>query len=177
VPITIFSSWRGLVSAVFSPLFLLVLGGYTLQRVGVRLLPIVITVAGAILALVVLLDYPRRSQFSASGVERICLLRRQVITWDGIGAIQRTRPERPTRKLRPSVDATGRNPLPSMLGGLVAVVGRRKYLLVNQVEGPGEYDELASALKEWGVSTPLRAARPPESASPSYLYRRRRIDG
>ncbi|HLF42418.1 MAG TPA: hypothetical protein VJA46_02690 [Acidimicrobiia bacterium] len=63
--------------------------------------------------------------------------------------------------------------MPRTFGGLVAVVGRRRYLLVNQVEGPGEYDELAAAVKKWSAATLLRAARPPESASPSYLYRRR----
>jgi hypothetical protein len=174
MPITIYSSWGGLISAAFTPLVLLLLGGYTVDRVGTRPLPIVVTVAGAILALVVLLDYPRRSQFSASGVERICLLRRHLIPWDRISAIQRTRPERPPRRLRPSTVNADWTPGPRGLGGLVAAVGRRRYLLVNQVEGPGEYDELVAALKNWSVPTPLRAARPPESAPPSYLYRRRK---
>jgi hypothetical protein len=124
-------------------------------------------VAGAIVAIVVV-DYPVATEFSATGVVRRCPLRRQHLAWDRVEMLTRSAGATLLRRDRASVDRVGED------GGLVAVVGRRRYLLVNVAESRDECAVVRGRLDAWGVPTRWRAGPPPEHQPPTWMYRRRR---
>lgn len=176
-----FSSWRGILSAFFSPAFLLLIGIYGLSNGGFRFIPTFAFGLGLFLALVVVLDYPLKSRFGPEGIDRICLLRVHHIGWSRVRAISRSPGSTWAQIRRPGFFRSGGAPThqererrPAAFGGLAAQVGnRRRYLLANQVEGRQEFDELVRKLPFWSTTTYMRAQRPPESATPSSLYRRK----
>ncbi|MFQ5948627.1 MAG: hypothetical protein ACE5KX_07195 [Acidimicrobiia bacterium] len=173
--ITIYSSWRGLIAAGFSPAFLVGWGGYGVIVGGPRPFPLVLITLGALIGAVSLFDYPRKTRFTPEGVERICLLRRHRIPWKAISSLERARGSRPRRRRRFLAGDVEREPRLSTFGGLVAVSGRRRhYLLVNQCESREEYDKLIAKVGEWSPQTFIRATQPPDTAPPSDLYRRTR---
>lgn len=164
--ITIHSSWRGIVGSYLGAFALLIGGIASFIAVGLRVLPAILLLAGVVAVAGMLLDYPIASRFDARGVERRPVLRRQRLTWDRIDRITRS---------RPSIRASLRQLSP---GGLVAVVGRRRYLLVDRVESPAEFDRLEDLVKEFTEHERLDdVVRPGADVSPTWLYRRRRWRG
>lgn len=164
--ITIHSSWRGIIGSYAGALLLLVGGIVAVTAAGWRVLPVAILAFGAAATLGMLFDYPIASRFDARGVERRPVLRRHVLAWDRIDRITRS---------RPSVRASLRQLNP---GGLVAVVGRRKYLLVDRIESPSEFDRLEDVVKAVTAHERLDdVVRPGSGVAPTWLYRRRRWRG
>ncbi len=164
--ITIHSSWRGIIGSFAGAVLVLVAGIFAVAAAGVRAWPILILVVGTVMMAGVLLDYPIASRFDVRGVERRPVLRRQLLRWDRIDRITRSRPS-----LRASLRQL--NP-----GGLVAVVGRRKYLLVDRIESPAEYDRLQDVVSAITEHERLDdVVRPSPDVAPTWLYRRRRWRG
>ncbi len=171
---TIYSTWRGLINALASPALLMAVGGLGVATAGPTWPPLVILTIGFVLGLISLFDYPRQSHFTAQGIERICYLRRHLIPWDRVTALERSRVLPPRRRPTWLGGDPDSEPRPGTYGGLVANTGGRgRHLLVNHVESRREFDELVAALSEWSPATFVRAKPPPESAVPSDLYRRK----
>lgn len=164
--LTIHSSWRGLVGSYAGALIVFAAGCVAVAAGGTTVFATVLFLVGLILLLGVLFDYPVASTFDARGVTRRPLLRRQLLGWDRIDRLTRS---------RPSVRLSARRMTP---GGLVAVVGKRKYLLVDRVESPGEFDALgdlvAAATDHERLDDVLR---PDTEVPPTWLYRRKRWHG
>jgi hypothetical protein len=136
-------------------------GGWAMVASDCRVLPTVIAGVGVVLLLVALLDYPVASTFDVEGVQRRMVLRRQRLVWSRVAQLTRTRP------------ALVRGPRPLRPGGLTAVVGRRRYLLVDQVESLAEYDALMSLLAPLDDELALALVnRPPDATMPTWTYRR-----
>lgn len=166
----LYTSWRGLLGAWFTPIVLLGLGGAALWEGGWRGFPALLLVMGAALSAVALLDYPYRVTVSATGIARHTVLRDQVLRWDGLVALERTRPAT-TTVMR---NMTERGSDLQVSGGLVARgPGRRRWLLTDRVESRLEYDRLDALLRDLGAPVELGAARPHAEATPTFLYRRR----
>ena len=165
-----YSSLRGLGSAVFSPVVLVGLGGAGVQG-GWRWFPGLLLIVGLVLAAGLLIDFPRHTRFGSEGIVRVCALRRQHIPWSDTVAIERA-PASTTDRVR-SLRENKQRPIPS--GGLVATgTGRRRWLLTDRAESTTEYDALSALLAEQQAVTVLRAGRPRDENPPTTLYRRRR---
>lgn len=157
------SSWSGIVlsasGAALLALLTVVLATEGVSGWVIAVLGLLTVGAGA----VVLLDLPLASTFTADGVTRRAMLRRHHLPWDGINRLTRHRSGvRGTRLDQPR-------------GGLVAVSGRRRYTLVDRMEGALEFDELLAILGSRAELLGLGSvARPPDGRSPTWMYRRRR---
>jgi hypothetical protein len=160
--VTLHGSWRGIVTSYAGAAIVLVAGALVVASVGFRVLPTLVLVVGLVFTLIVLFDYPIAVTFDAEGLTRRTLLRRQRMRWSGIDQLSRS---------RPGVVAGFRK---LAHGGLVAVVGRRRYMLVDRCESPDEYAELERILDPVDVCILERVPRPHPSASPTWLYRRAR---
>lgn len=150
------SSWF-LVSAIFTPAVLVVLGSWGLLRAGeLRVFPALLLGLGLVLLLIIAVDLPYRAEVNRDGVDRICPLRRQRVPWDDVIAISRTRVDRGGQRLLGRAVARG----PSKVGGLVLLVGpkRRRYLLTDRQERPDQFDRLQQAVRLWAPGVPLPAA-------------------
>ena len=162
--VTLHSSWRGIATTVGGGSTLLALGVLGFVAGGVNVIPIVLFVAGAVFVLITLFDYPIRATFSADGVERKAVLRRQRLAWEDVRELSRLRPRRagPWR--------------PPAMGGLLAHVGRRRYLLVDQLESPLEFDAVVAVVGEETAErlTLDTMSRPPDDTNPTWIYRRSR---
>jgi hypothetical protein len=164
--VTVHSSWRGLIGGFVGAGVIAVGGTAGVASVGLRPLPVIIAVVGWALLAVMAVDFPVASTFSATGVERRMLLRRQRLVWRPGDALSRTAPRIiwADRRLEH--------------GGLTLVRGKRRYLLADRPESGTEYDALVETVevdgttgREVGAS---RLPRPAESIPPTWLYRRRR---
>lgn len=171
------SSLRGIAAAFSTPVLLGGLGGWVLATRGLHPVPLGLVVLATVLAAVVLADYPLSSRFAADGIERRCPLRRHHLAWDGIDALQRAAGSRLRRRLVPVAGedegAGPRRRLVASPGGLVAVRGRRRYLLVDQPESPEEHDVLLALVAAAAPGVAVVAPRPPAGVPPTWLYRRR----
>jgi hypothetical protein len=172
--VVIHASWRGLLNASLSPVLLLLLGGGALWSAGtLRLVPILLVGLGVALGAIVAADFPRHSVFHRHGVTRRCLLRSELLPWSRIVAIERTAPSAAGRLRDLGGDRRAQPKHGS--GGLVARgPGRTRWLLTDRVEGAAEHDRVCDLLRRLDVPTVMRADRPSEETSPSYLYRRKR---
>ena len=158
---TLHASWRGVVTSCAGALVVLTAGALVVASVGFRVLPSLVLVAGAAFTLIVLFDYPIAATFDADGVTRRMLLRRHRMPWSRVDQLSRSRPGFVgSRKLSHA--------------GLVAVVGRRRYMLVDRCESPDEFAELERILDPVDVSILDSVPRPHEAAPPTWLYRRAR---
>lgn len=160
--VTLHTSWRGIVTSAAGAFIVLVAGVLVVAAVGFRVLPTLVLVAGVIATLIVLFDYPIAVTFDADGLTRRTLLRHQRMQWSGVDQLSRSRPGivAGVRKLAH--------------GGLVAVVGRRRYMLVDRCESPDEFAELERILDPIDAGILERVPRPHLAASPTWLYRRAR---
>jgi hypothetical protein len=160
--VTLHTSWRGIVTSAAGAFIVLLAGVLVVAAAGFRVLPTLVLVAGVAATLIVLFDYPIAVTFDADGLTRRTLLRRQRIRWSAIDQLSRS---------RPSFVAGIRN---LAHGGLVAVVGRRRYMLVDRCESPDEFAELERILDPIDDSILERVPRPHPAATPTWLYRRAR---
>jgi len=160
--VTVHSSWRGIASGLIGSSALLALGLAGLAAGG-GITANVVTIAGVLLLSAVLLDLPVACRLDTDGVQRRMILRRQRLPWTRITAISRG---------RPSLSARRRDLAP---GPLVALVGRRRYLLVDQSESLHEYEDLLDVLRAVGRHDDIEALLPPaDGRVPTWTYRRRR---
>lgn len=156
------SSWRGRLSALLTPTLVLGFGGIGIGGVGVRLWPLLVLGLGAVLLIVVLVDYPFCAVFGRECVERRCLVRTERLAWSRIGLLGR--PAYSGRFGRLGRSTTG----------LVAAVGRRRYLLTDRMESRAEHQALLRLMGEWATETPVEASLPPDDWPPTWLYKKRR---
>lgn len=128
-------------------------GGWGVASAGVTLM-------GVALVAVALFDYPVATTFDADGVTRRMVLRRHHLAWSSIDQLSRTRPGlmRNLRKLAH--------------GGLVAVRGRRRYLLVDQCESLDEFGAVVRHAVYDGVDLAAGVPVPPDATLPTWLHRR-----
>lgn len=160
--VTLHSSWRGIVLSAVGAGFVLLVGVGLLFGRGPGVMSVALTVVGVVSVAVVLFDYPVASRLTPGYVERRALLRRHRLDWDRVDQLTRTRPSLSgIRSLRP--------------GGLVAKVGRRKYLLVDQCESLAELDRVQAVLGDrceaLGVDD---LVLPHAETDPTWTYRRSR---
>lgn len=151
------------------PVVLVALALFAMSRRGVSVVAVVIAVIAVGLLAVLLFDYPVATRFDREGVQRRMPLRRHLIRWADIRQFSRTR----GRVFSPARFSS--NPeMRANRGGLVAVVGRRRYLLVDQPEARDEFDRLTRLLDEVAPDLVDEDLLPPPDAVPTFLYRRRR---
>ena len=158
--ITLHSSWRGIVLNFSGALLVLAAGLWAVAGGGVNVISVIILLMGAALVAVVLFDYPVASTFSADGVVRRTMLRHQHIDWGRIDQLSRTRP-----KLLASFRKIGH-------GGLVAVIGKRRYLLVDHCESRDEFKELERITGDRAEEIGLdEVPRPAKGTAPTWVHR------
>ncbi|MGA1034316.1 MAG: hypothetical protein ACO3VI_03290 [Ilumatobacteraceae bacterium] len=164
--ITLHSSWWGIVSGVISSSVLCALGAWAVASVGFKAVPTVILILGVALAVVVFFDLPLASRIDEIGVERRALLRRHRLGWERVRAVSRGRPAVSIRKR--SLDP----------GPLVAVVGRRRYMVIDQTESLEEYQRIIEILRGLGRDDDAELLLPPpEQRPPTWTYRRSHWQG
>lgn len=159
--ITLHSSWRGVVGSFAGATLLAVIGLSVLASNGLTVVSGLLTFVGVGVLFGVAFDYPIASTFDGDGVVRRALLRRHRMRWDEVRQLTRA---------RPGVVAGMRGLVP---GGLVALVGRRRYLLVDQTESGAEYDQLEELLGDLAEALSIDTLRrPPDTVNPTWVYRR-----
>jgi hypothetical protein len=164
--ITLHSSWWGIGSGVISSTVLCTLGGWAVSSVGFKTVPTVLLIIGVVLGAVVFFDLPIAARFDATGIERRALLRRHRLGWDRVRAVSRGRPA--VRIRNRSLDP----------GPLVAVVGRRRYMVIDQTESLEEYQRVIEILRQLGREDDVELLLPPpEQRSPTWTYRRSHWQG
>lgn len=161
--LTLHSSWWGITSGMVSSSVLVALGGWGVLSVGFNWIPTVLLAVGVLLLAVVVFDLPVASRVTLEGIERRALARRHHLRWDGIRALSRGRPAMRlrNRQLDP--------------GPLVAVVGRRRYMVIDQTESLEEYQQLIALLTHLERHDDIELLlAPPERRPPTWTYRRSR---
>jgi hypothetical protein len=164
--ITLHSSWRHLLASSLGAGLIAVGGTYGVVAAGFTGISTVLFVLGWGAVAIVLFDVPVASTFTATGVERRMVLRRQLLVWREGDELTRARPSllRLDRSLQH--------------GGLVLRRGKRRYLLVDRAENAAEFDVLVRLIETPGEGcVALESSmlpRPAETTPPTWLYRRRR---
>lgn len=139
------------------------IGALSVSMSGGAVGSIVVFAVGLVLLMIVLFDYPVASEFDAEGVVRRPMMRRHRISWSEVDQLTRA---------RPGIAAAARNLKP---GGLVAKIGRRRFLLVDQCESRDEHDRLVELIADWSEQLWLDdLILPPDALDPSWTYRRSR---
>ena len=159
--ITLHSTWAGTMMSGFGAVVFLAFAIGMLAVNGAGIVTVALLVAAVFFFVVVLFDLPIAATFRTDGVVRRTLLRHQFLAWDDVTRLRRMRTGIWSRK-----DGRG--------GGLLATIGRRKYMLVDTMESAMEFDELRLVLgSEWAEALGLvDDYRPPDDRSPTWLYRR-----
>ncbi|MFP5489003.1 MAG: hypothetical protein ACLGHQ_11930 [Acidimicrobiia bacterium] len=164
--VTLHSTWRFLIGSALGAVALAVAGTFGVVVAGFNAITTVLFVLGWAFVALVALDVPVAATFDATGVRRHMLVRRQFLGWRSDDRITRARPSivRQEARLRQ--------------GGLVLRRGRRHYLLVDKAESIDEFNAVLDAIDVAGTpgaEVDLTAVpSPPESAPPTWLYRRHR---
>lgn len=158
--VTLHSSWRGVIASAAGSAVVLLAGIFVVAGAGWRLIPIATLLFGIVFMAIVLLDYPIASSFDDEGVTRRMALRRHRLSWDRVEKLSRTRPGLVSgfRKLA--------------YGGLVAVVGRRRYLLTDRCESLEEYEAVQHVLGDCANDVMATTPEPPAGMVPTWWYRR-----
>lgn len=178
--VTLYSSWRSLVLGILSPSLLIgiAVGGMVVAGQW-SFIAATIALVGLVLGLIVLLDMPRRCIFSADGISRVCLLRTQHLRWGSVTRVVRARGRMLSgvasglaglRHLGASDPVAGQDTGRRSLGGLTAVVGRRRYLLVDSVEGAEEYAQLSRSVRKWAPGVAFTRDEPNRDSPPTWMY-------
>ena len=132
----------GRVSLVLGPPLVLAVGLTSVSAEGPSIVSLTLLVVGAALAISALFFQPWTTAFTRSGIERRCLLRKDLLEWSEVDAIRRT----PARK---------------RIGGLMATSGeRRRHLLTDRAESLHEFNRLRDVMAAWAPEVAL-VARPP----------------
>lgn len=158
--LTLHSSWHGIVGGYLGGGALLALGALAASRAGWTVLPTIIFIGGLVLLAIAVFDYPIATTFDELGFVRHALARRHRVAYEEVSQLTRTRPR--------MIGGGNR------LGGLVAAVGRRRYLLVDQPESRDEFDALSHLLARAAPGLVDDDLSPTVAGSPTWLYRRRR---
>lgn len=154
---------------------LLVLSLSAVARNGVRPIPLILGSIGAVLLMIAMFDLPVASRFASEGIERRMVLRRHRISWERVTRLARTRSGFMQRaRNRASVGGSRAPSQGGSSGGLIAEVGRRRYLLVDQTESREEFAELQRWLRSWAPELVDESLAPWDGAHPTFLYRRKR---
>ncbi len=161
--VVVHSSWRGRFLAFVGPAGLAVLGAYGVIVGGLHVVNGGLVVVGGVLLVASLFDFPLQTHFGVTGACRRCVGRAHQLEWAEIGSIARA----PGRRVGPRTSS----------GGLVAVRGRRNYLLSDRAESRYEHEALRSAVSAWAGPAVFRASEPVDGAAPSWLYKRRVGEG
>lgn len=167
-PFLLHSAWRGIVASFASAGAFAALATWAFAAGGVRPISVVLGLIALALSAVAVLDYPVALGVTPDGLQRRCLGRRSTLPWDRIHKITRTADVASSAAEGGKV-RRGRGP-----GGLVAVSGRRRYLLTNQSEHRDEYQQLVAAVEHWAPNVRVVATMPLEDQPPTWLYRHRR---
>lgn len=162
--ITMHSSWRSLAMGGMTAGLVALAGTWAVAQAGFGPVPATVCVLGWLLVAVMAFDFPVATTFTADGVQRRMVLRRQWFAWERIDQLTRTRPS--LVRLDRRVEH----------GGLTAKLGRRRYLLVDRCESNDEFDSLLGVLEAAGIEDRIAGMllRPGEKAPPTWLYRRKR---
>ena len=175
--VTLYSTRRGLLTAVITPLLLTLLGIWAVASAGLQVVPVLVLLLGAGLLSIALLDYPRRTEFDENGIDRISYLRNHHIPWNRVNALERVPTGRFRRRSVSSAgQRTGSRVAPAG-AGLVARIGKRHYLLVNTAESVAEFEQLTRLAAEFATHVAVTATKPSEENLPTDLYRRKRRNG
>jgi hypothetical protein len=178
-PVVLRSSLLRLGAAYAGPaaLIAVAVGGMVVNG-GVHLVALLVLAVGLLLGSVSMFDYPRSTRFGPEGIDRRSLLWAQRLPWSRVDALTRSadvwiaaRQDVPGPSGRPVPSPTRRRRPP---GGLVAMRGRRRYLLVDQVESRAEFDRVRAGVAAWAPEVRLLAEPPPADIAPTTTYRRRR---
>jgi len=161
--ITLHSSWRGIGLAYGGAATLMVLVLVAVVGEASTVVSIGVGLAAVSAMLVVLLDLPIATTFTAEGVLRRAVLRKHRISWDRIRRVSRFR--------KGLLSFVGGGP-----GGLVAEVGLARQLLVDVCESQVEFDEIRRILgTERAIALGFTdETRPPDGTKPTWLHRRDR---
>lgn len=161
--VTLHSSWRGIIASFAGAAVVAAVGILVLILNGARPVPVVLGTLGVLVLVGVAVDYPIASTFTTEAVERRTLLRRHRVPWSNVRQLTRTRPGfvASIRKLE--------------LGGLVAVIGKRRFLLVDQVESYDEFVAVSEVLTGTAAEHVLETViEPGDHVPPTWTYRRSR---
>ncbi|TVR25372.1 MAG: hypothetical protein EA387_04085 [Nitriliruptor sp.] len=169
--LVLYPTWVGLLAAGLVPPGLLLLGLLAWASTGTGAVTRTLLVAGTGTVILAGRNFPRHVVIGTDGIERRCLLRRHVLPFSEVAAIERApAPRLAAARAARSSDPTERQ---RVMGGLLATGhGRRRWMLTDQPESREEYDHLAALLVAGG-GTDLQAARPAPGTTPTSLYRRR----
>ena len=160
--VRLYSTWRGRVLAFVSPLALMGLGVLAVVAEGMNAFSLVLVVVGGLLLLTTLFDFPIWTSFDHEGIVRRTVLRAHRLPWSRITTVARA----PASRLKP------RNM--RRAGPLVATIGRRRYLLLDCVEGPDEYDAVHAYASAADNGPLMQAEQPADGTAPTWLYHRKR---
>lgn len=169
--LVLYPTWAGLLAAGLVPPGLLLLGLLAWASTGSGAVSWTLLAAGTGTVILAGRDFPRHVVIGLDGIERRCLLRRHVLPFSEVAAIQRApAPRLAAARAARSDDAVDRQ---RVMGGLLAAGhGRRRWMLTDQPESREEYDHLATLLVAGG-GPDLQAGRPTPGSTPTSLYRRR----
>ncbi|MEO1060292.1 MAG: hypothetical protein AAFZ07_02655 [Actinomycetota bacterium] len=160
--VVLHSSWRGRFFSLVPPA-LLFGGGIWGYSQGGRLVAVILIVLGGVMLGIGLFDYPWRTIIGPDGIERRCLLRTERLGWRRVTAVARPRSTKTVQRVAGKA-------------GLVAEVGKRRYLLSNRCESGFEYEAIQRVIDRSGGRVLLRASEPPDEVAPTWMYQRR-LDG
>ena len=155
-PLVLYSSGWGIIGGYGGGLALIGAGVYSVSRSSIG---VVIGVLGVVLVAVMLFDVPLSTRFDRHGFTRRMVLRRQIVDWDRVDRLGRTPPPVLRRRSGP--------------GGLLAWVGRRRYLLCDRCESRAEYRGLRDILEAVSPALADSVAPPTVDRVPTSTYRRR----
>lgn len=161
--ITLHSTWVGIVMSYAGAAMFVGFSLLLLLDIGANVITVAMMVVSSVFAVIALLDLPIAAEFRSDGVIRRTALRHQFIEWDRVDRLRRLR----VGIMRTKSDSRG--------GGLVAKMGKRRYMLVDTMESALEFDDLIRVMGEWADALGLNdATKPPDGRSPTWLYRRDR---
>ena len=175
-PVVLHSTLLGSATALLSPALLIGLGLLAAGVAGLQAVPLTLLTVGLVTGAISALTFPRRILVSRDGITRVCWGRRHHLAWTEIATVSRAPRSRFTvkRQLRQrNADAPDVDPDVPSSGLPARGHGGRSWMLTDQPESQAEYDAVAAVL-DAVPATRLRAERPPEIATPTDLYRRRR---
>lgn len=162
--VVVHSSWRGILAAFLAPSLLMAVmaaAWWRIPRVSGGLVGVGVMAIG--LLAVAIFDYPIRTEVGEEGLRRVCLGRRQLIRWSAVRSLGRGRGAILSARTRERVSARAAGPL-------VAKVGRKTLLLVDQCESVTEHTAICQVVERYAPHVEL-PTRPPASAPPTHLYR------
>jgi hypothetical protein len=153
--VQLYSSWRGRLVAFVSPTILVVIAVAAIATSGVRVFSLVLLLIGVGIAIVAIFDFPVWARFDAHGVTRRTFLRSHTLAWETVAVLERA--AGPLRR-------RGKN------GPLIAVIGNRRYLLVDQPESVDEFTAIRSVV---AGAVEVGALPPADDTPPTWLYHRK----